>query len=173
MPYLYHAVPRNMTGTVLYPLNRQREFNEELYESHAKKYQGREKLMEERIPLLDNCLWNDVLFLAAVHPAQFRAAFESAGYVRPRPFKAFRFDVAGLDLASMAVITKMRADEPMVFEAFAPQRLDEYAAIPKATMDYWRRARAAGEDRPFLYLHIPHILYLGNLDTATASVVEA
>ena len=132
MTYLYHAVPRLMKGTVLYPLNEQREFDEELYQAHAKKYEGRERLMETRIPLLDNCLWNDVLFLTAVHPAQFRVAFESTGFVRPRPFRAFRFDIADLDHTRMAVITKMRVNEPMEYEPFDPHCLDEYATIPSS-----------------------------------------
>ena len=173
MPYIYHAVPRDMQGAVLYPLNKQREFDETLYEAHAKKYEGREHVMQQRIPLLSNCLWNDVLFFTAVHPAEFRVAFESGGHPRPRPFRAFCFDIADLDHTCMAVVTKMQTNEPKEYERFDQKHFDEYATIPQATIDYWREARAAGKERMFLYLHIPHILYLGSLDTAVASIVEA
>jgi len=173
MHTLYHAVPRNMAGTVLYPLNQLLDVDETLYQMHAEKYTGRERVMRRRIPLLGNCLWNDVLFLTAVHPAQFRKEFEAAGYARSRPFRAFEFNITALDCSRMAVITKMRINEPVVYEPFDPSHFDEYAVIPQATRDYWREERAVGQERPFLYLHIPHILYRGTLDTTTSSVVEA
>jgi hypothetical protein len=173
MTCVYHAIPRNMSGTVLYPLNELRDINNALYQEHAEKYRGRERVMRRRIHLLDNCLWNDVLFLTAVHPAQFRKAFESVGYAQPRPFRAYEINLAELDQSRMAVITKMQMNEPLVYEPFDQLKLNQYSTIPQATFDYWREEKAAGQGRPFLYLHIPHILYRGTLDTTTASIVEA
>ncbi len=171
--HLYHAVPYNMTGTVLYPLNQLRQLDAGLYAAQAAKYKGRRRLTKLRIPLLDNCLWNDVLFLTAVHPSEFRKAFESAGYVRPRPFRAFEFKLADLDLSRTAVITKMQPGEPKEYEQFDPAKYAEYASVPQTTMNYWREQLAAGQARPLLYLHIPHILFRGSLETTNAKVVEA
>ena len=39
----------------------------ELYKGHARKYEGREHLMEEIIPIL-NCKWNDVVQFSALNP---------------------------------------------------------------------------------------------------------
>jgi hypothetical protein len=160
-----------MTGTILYPLNELRDFDVNLYELHAQKYSGREHLMQERIPTLQNCLWNDVLFLTAVHPVDFRKAFESKGFVRERPFRAFEFEVGELNHTRMTVITHMQINQPAMYEPFEMVRLHEYARIPQETLDYWQERNEKGDTRPFLYLHIPHILYQGTLDISTASVV--
>ncbi|HYF28924.1 MAG TPA: hypothetical protein VEA36_00985, partial [Candidatus Paceibacterota bacterium] len=144
---LYHAIPRNMSGTVLYPLNALKDVDSSLYEAHAAKYEGREHLMEERIPLLD-CRWNDVLFLTAVSPVRFRAAYESTGYVRERPFRAYAIDVATLDQSRLAALTEMELNKPVRYEPFDPARYRDYATIPEATLDYWRAQRACGEERP-------------------------
>ena len=64
---LDHLIPKNLKGDLLLPLNEIRKEDEELYQSHGKKYKGREALMECNIPRL-NCKWNDVIFLLPVHP---------------------------------------------------------------------------------------------------------
>jgi hypothetical protein len=170
MPYVYHAVPHLMKGTVLYPLNELKDREPALYDAHSTKYEGRKHLMKERIPLLDDCLWNDVLFLTAVHPAKFRKAYESAGFALKHPFQAFQFEVEDLAASSTAVLMTMASNNPRSFEAFDPSRMEQYDIIPQATFDYWQRERAAGGTRPFLYLHI---LYRGRLDTTAATLIEA
>jgi hypothetical protein len=113
MPYVYHAVPHLMKGTVLYPLNELKDREPALYDAHSTKYEGRKHLMKERIPLLDDCLWNDVLFLTAVHPAKFRKAYESAGFALKHPFQAFQFEVEDLAASSTAVLMTMASVRPV------------------------------------------------------------
>ncbi|MBI2087070.1 MAG: hypothetical protein HYT69_02770 [Candidatus Zambryskibacteria bacterium] len=67
MEYLYHQIPKNMFGTLLYPLNVLKETHPEIYAEHAKKYVGREQLLTATVPPL-NCLWNDVLHFTAIAP---------------------------------------------------------------------------------------------------------
>ena len=67
MTFLYHRVPANMQGDFLSPLNQLKDIYPEAYAEAVKKYEGREFLMNVGIPTLD-CLWNDFLFLTAVHP---------------------------------------------------------------------------------------------------------
>lgn len=172
MANLYHAVPRIMTGTMLYPLNQLREIDTELYETQARKYRGRERLMQRRIPLLGNCLWNDVLFLTAVHPEVFHTAFAAAGFTR-QPFRSFQFPVDTVDPSRTVVFSSMRENKPVTYEPFDVSRMDEYGTIPQETLKYWQQEREAGNEWPFLYLHIPHILYRGTLDTTTIPIVES
>ncbi|MEO6536413.1 MAG: hypothetical protein ABIT47_01865 [Candidatus Paceibacterota bacterium] len=173
MSFIYHAVPRNMTGTVLYPLNELRTVSETAHATHASKYEGREHLTEVRIPTLGNCLWNDVLFFIATPPSVFWHAYESAGFDKLRLQRHFQFDVTTLDQSKLAVLTKMEMNRPDVYEPFDPSRMDEYATIPQETYDYWAEELASGNTRPMLYMHIPHILYRGSLDTSGVPVVEA
>ena len=69
MAFIYHKVPADMSGNILYPLNVMEKINPEIYEKAVKKYEGREYLMREVIPWL-NCLWNDVLHFSIVHPTK-------------------------------------------------------------------------------------------------------
>ena len=174
MNFIYHRVPRNMAGTILYPLNELRDVNESVYQEHVKKYEGREHLTEARIPLLGNCLWNDVLFFSAVHPSIFWSEYEAVGFNRsPIPSKSFEFDVQQLDHSKLAVLMKMEMNRPDEYEPFDPSRMDRYSIIPQETHDYWRIEKEAGNMRPLLYMHIPHILYRGSLDTSLANVLES
>ncbi len=170
--HIYHRIPRNMTGNVLYSLNELLGIDSVLYEAHAAKYEGREHLMEELIPLLRNCRWNDVIFMAAVHPTRLRTAFETAGFPRPHPFQAFEFDVDLLDHSRMAVITTMEMNQPSTYEPFNPSNFAKYDVIPQRTWDYWEEERIAGR-HPLHWMHVPHILYHGSLDISQVKRVQA
>lgn len=89
MSSLYHMVPKNMSGTVLYPLNQFRERMPEVYAAHVAKYAGREAVMAQRIPNLD-CLWNDALHFTAVDPVVIREALREAGAQEGVSWKFYR-----------------------------------------------------------------------------------
>ncbi len=51
--FLYHRVPEGMRGNVLYPLNALKGVHTDLYVHEAKKYEGREHIMEQFLPTLE------------------------------------------------------------------------------------------------------------------------
>lgn len=63
--HVYHLVPKNFVGNVLFSLNRLKDTLPETYATQVGKYAGREKILERRIPKLD-CLWNDVLHCSSL-----------------------------------------------------------------------------------------------------------
>ncbi len=66
--YLYHSVPRDLQGAMLYPLNVLARLYPGLYEEQLKKYVGREHIPRQQIPGL-GCAWGDVLHLCRqYHP---------------------------------------------------------------------------------------------------------
>jgi hypothetical protein len=81
--YVYHRVPPDLRGTVLYPLNRLADVHPDLYEELQQNYATRRDIAALRIPPLGNCLWNDVLHFSPVHPARIQAALADAGHVLP------------------------------------------------------------------------------------------
>lgn len=170
MSYLYHRVPANMSGTTLYPLNALRSVDPEAYEFHVQKYMGREKLMNERIPQLE-CLWNDVLFMSAVPPQDFCTAYHGAGFPRRRPMHFYRIDPQALDESNFMVLTRMGIDEPRGYAPFKHADLPSYASIPRETCAYWEGERIKKNDRPFLWMHIPHILYRGSINVTYLEIV--
>lgn len=171
MPCLYHLVPSHLIGTVLYPLNQLRDLDPALYEECAAKYLGREQLLEERIPLLGDCLWGDVIFLSPIHPVYFKDAFESCGPTLERPFRAYEFDIDSLDDTRLAVVTDTGTETSSSYDRYDRARYQEYASIPQRALDVWRDEHTRGV-RSFLYQHIPHCLYRGSLETATVPIIE-
>ena len=78
MIYLYHIVPKNLKGNILYPLNSLKEIYPDIFQARLKNYAGRESIMQHWIPTL-NCLWNDVLQFSAVDPKEVKQALIEAG----------------------------------------------------------------------------------------------
>ncbi len=162
-----------MTGTVLYPLNDLPRISESIHASHARKYDHRPHLPQERNPVLQNCLWGDVIFFIAVHPCVFWSAYESVGFSLPqKPIRTFQFEVETLDQKKLAVISKMELNRPTHYERFELSLMDAYSIIPQETYDYWEREFRLGNKQPLLFNHIPHILYRGSLDTVDVTVLE-
>ena len=171
MRYIYHLVPPAMKGTMLYPLNELKELFPEIYAAEVAKYRGREQKLNSRIPMLGNCLWNDVLFLTAVQPVEFRKAYTSV--VRTlRKFRYFQIPIDFLDPTRMIVVKQLPVGQTREYEKFDRCRLEHYATIPSETFRHWQEAFVQG-NRPFLYLYIPHILYRGTIDVSNVSIVEA
>ncbi len=168
MAGLYHLVPDNLSGWIHYPLYELNDHIPRLYTAHRRKYEGRETLLERRIPFLE-CIWNDVLHLSPVHPARIRKALVQAGF-NTQPQKWFENPVAqagfnpdnsviylhpGREKGNFSI---SKAD----FERFDQAKLAGITEVPKATRKYFQMASAKGE-RPFLFNFIPHILSKGNL----------
>lgn len=171
MSYLYHRVPANMAGTTLYPLNALRAVSPEAYEFHVQKYMGREKLMRERIPMLE-CLWNDVLFMSAVSPQDFCRAYYAAGFPKVRAMNFYRIDPRTLPEQNFVVINRMAMNEPRGYVPYRHIDLPAYASVPPETYAYWQSERAKKNDRPMLWMHIPHILYRGPIDVSGLEIVQ-
>lgn len=168
MHYLYHRVPENMSGHILYPLNVLKEKDIDLYTAHASKYKGREAIMEDRLPFL-NCLWNDVLHMSAVHPRDIKRALIEAGQKGDFVLECFEIDPHLLNPRSTIVFlaqndTRTEKLLESNFVSYNPDDIAQYATLSQVTKDYYRLKYEQGEN-PLLFHKIPHILYKGELDT--------
>lgn len=178
MTYLYHLVPKNLTGSVLYPLNTLEQKFPNQYADYAKKYTGREILTRQLIPPLD-CLWNDVLHFSPVHLRLIREGLLTAGF-EPRPMQWFEADPIALAFNQNNTtiylytpkdrldFTKMAND----FQLFDHELLEEFSTLPTATLAYYQESKK--ENRfPLLFHRVPHILYRGSLLLQSLRVIEA
>jgi hypothetical protein len=193
--YVYHRVPPDLRGTVLYPLNRLKERFPDLYETLQQNYATRRDIAALRIPPLDNCLWNDVLFFSPIHPARFQSALAEAGHTLPSPWRRYyQINARLLNSASTVLyrssetywaghfdVEKASVQIGLDCAPFDPELLDELGEVPQATRDHYASVTAeaaaqAGQAGtfPVLFLHTPHILYKGQLDTTIegVSIVE-
>jgi hypothetical protein len=160
-----------MRGGTLYPLNALRAAYPELYEEERRKYDGREQLLELRIPVLD-VLWNDALHLAPIHPSRLAAAWRTVGLSSPaweREF--FEIPVARIDAKRAVWFTSgaLPLDDVTPFDPARYRELTEPPApYHEYLVDYKERGRRA---RPFAY--VPHVLVAAPVDVAGLRRVRA
>jgi len=151
----------------------------ETYAKQVSKYQGREHVTRQRIPLFDDCLWNDVLFFTAVNPAQIYEERRKAGWPDLKPHRYFKIDPRELDQSKLGVFLFQPTADPKNYtpDNFATYRyedLEKYAQIPQETKDYYKHELEAGE--PYIKLfwrYIPHILYRGEIDISNTEIITA
>lgn len=156
-----------MTGRLLYPLNTLKQIHPEIYHQEVKKYQGRERLLLERIPPLD-CLWNDVLHLTAVEPRELKDKLAKAGLpLSSRAWCKIPISrVMGKDSVAFTYQQKIKTYEP-----FDPTRMNIYKNIPEEAVQYYRQMKSEGK-KPLLFHLVPHILYRGSIDTTDLEMVR-
>ena len=170
---LYHVRPDPLLGSALYPLNELRERHPEAFARARAKYEGREQVLEMRVPLLD-CLWNDVLHLSPVHPAELVEALEAAGVTADRR-RFLAIDAAELE-PTLTVLFRNSTDREHRFDEgqwtwFDAAAVGGLARLPQATRDYYGECARAGT-RPFLFGYVPHVLYRGSLDVKALTDIE-
>jgi hypothetical protein len=176
---LYHFLPSPLIGDTIYPLNCLKRLDPELYHRHAAKYQGREELLQRRIPLLD-CLWNDVLHLSPVHPALIRDAKLQLGLTWPPKGRAVCVvdpDSVGMTAQNTVIWrndgTTRKTDlriTPDCFSPFSAHAVPELRHVPPQTLEYFAETKRTGEPT-FLFVGISHILFLGAIKVRDTVVI--
>ncbi len=174
--FVYHRVPLQLRGTVLYPLNELRDVYPDLFAELRKNYASREDIAYLRIPPLGNCLWNDVLFFSPVHPELHKAALEKEGHLLPSGWRRyFQIDASLLNPADAVIYDMHTAYWSGTFDVeeasaelgrecvpYDAGRLKEYSQVPQGARDFYA---GVGSGAPLpLFLWIPHVLYRGRLD---------
>jgi hypothetical protein len=172
MNFLYHLMPKNMRGNVLYPLNVLRDKYPEAYADAVKKYEGRDEVLNLRVPTLD-CLWNDVLHMTAVEPAVVKNELNEAGGKINWPLKFFKIDPDILEpgITTVYLYTQKREHKREDFVDFSPDYVSEFGDIENRTRDYYRKEYSAGR-KPLIFYMVPHILYRGSIGVSGLEVVE-
>jgi len=174
MPSLFHTVPNEMRGTVLYPLNELEYVDRSAWEREREKYAGRERVLELQVPPLE-CRWNDVLHLSPVHPADIVAELRAVG-LEPLRSRFFEIDAAGLDAARTVVFLNRRARSSGEIDAsewipFEPEALPALAGFNEASRRYYRESAETGA-RPRPWAYLPHVFHRGALDVRDLPVLE-
>jgi len=174
VPSLFHTVPDQLIGTVLYPLNELALVDRTAWERERAKYEGREHVLGVRVPPLE-CLWNDVLHLSPVHPEDIAAELRAVG-LEPLRRRFFELDAVALDPARTVVFANRRARSANGIDdsewlPFEPEALPALAGFDEASRRYYREC-AAARRRPLLWGCLPHVLHRGALDVRGLPVVE-
>jgi hypothetical protein len=177
--YVYHFKRKNMVGTKLIPLNSLKSAYPEVYNTHVKKYVGREKLLTRAIPIL-NCLWNDVLHLSPINPQLILDVWKENEMVlearKCESFEVFKIPVNKLLTDKTITFQSFNFDynefDPSLnkYDKFCSDSYNELSHVPADQIKVWREDVAT--DRPmFWYSHIMHILFEGEIETSDCEVI--
>jgi len=174
MYYLYHRVPNNMKGGILYPLNQLKDIDLTLYEEERSKYENRMHVMEQPVPPL-NCLWNDVIHLAALHPQKVQDELEKHNDSLINK-KFFQIDPHILEPEKTTVFLFGHNIEEEKYQSdnwatYDPDNIGKYSEFPERTSRYYARSFEKGEN-PLLWAFVPHIMYKGHIDTTDIEIIE-
>lgn len=175
--YIYHLIPEPFIGTSLIPLNSM-ERSSDFYKKNVQKYEGREELLDVRIPLL-NCKWNDVVHFSSIDPTLIAKEllninpaqkFRRAQYFRIRIDQiANKYEAAIFDRPNRVNAGFQIEDFEMT--KFSSDTYKELKGVPKSTIEYWIDAKT--NNRPLLwFMHVPHVLVLGEVETKDFEVCE-
>ena len=175
---VYHRRPDDMLGTVLYPLHELKAHSPEHYASEIAKYGDDPKrlsLPSQRVPKLD-CLWNDVVHCAPIHPHLLYLALVERGF-RVNPETAC-FQIPVLAIAGMPVAvyvgSGLEPDRPLredEVEWLNDETYAELRSVPTPTLAWYDRL--AIEGRLYgTFVGIPHVLVRGSIDIRDLRVVR-
>lgn len=178
MSYIYHIKPMPFVGTSLIPLNSM-DKDSDLYKGHARKYIGREDLMDGTIPML-NCKWNDVVQFSALDPQiivnELAKYQEDLKLLRTNYFKIHIKDIISKHEAIVFDRrTSVKKGDFTIYEdevqGLSEDSYQELSEVPKQTIAYWKRVKSHGGK--FLWFpFITHIMVKGIIDTKDFELCE-
>lgn len=186
MECLYHAVPLDMAGTVLVPLNELATISSEAFERQRSKYADREAVLDARINT-SGLRFNDTVHCAPLHPhhlyrlrarmdmlppadTQQRRTWWTPGTFFEIPVERIRATAAFWYRWEMPWINGYPGhDVPVAppldeFEPFDAYRYRELTEVPDKHIRYLEQTKAQGKPS-LMFVHIPHILVAGHIDT--------
>lgn len=169
---VYHGKRGGFVGDRIYPLNTLKKVLPEVYAREAKKYAGREWLLDVAIPGMD-ALWNDVIHFSLVHPRRVFSELAAAGFdYRDIEIKWMEIPLAAFSgMPAMLYLNNRiwqdsRTLLPSDFEPALPERVSELSGMPEANTGYYRECKAKGE-QPLFWKRAPHLFVKGELDISS------
>jgi hypothetical protein len=162
---LYHSPLRRAAGDELLPLNLLHDRHPEIYRQHRRRYDGREWVLDQRVPPL-NCTWGDVVFFSPVDSTLIFEALHESGRTTGIP-DSWTMDAGLLDPASTCIrLMRMSRTGPEAKPAdaddFLPYTTGTLRAVSRVTHAALERLRQLGPDEPLLpWVDVPHVLHRG------------
>lgn len=173
MIYLYHTVPENMQGDILYPMNVLKDMKPELYEKLLSGYAHRPHIMKKYIPTL-GCVWNDVIHFSLVDPLILNGALKDAGFSPSG--SVFKIPISLLDPAKATIYINKKDEEGVVisldnFVDFTEENVTKYNEINDITRRYFSEMHKL-KKLPLKHRFLPHVLYRGTIDIDGLEIIK-
>ena len=160
--FLWHTVPANMQGTLLFPLRTLAQSHPDIAAGYRRKYEGRENIAKLHVPLLD-CSWDEVIFLSPIHPQEIADALVAHGHPF-LPKQAYQLHIHALKDHEAVWFdpTKAAPNGDLTEASVWPLDRENYRSQPlsKKAHAYYAQSASSGR-RPLIYGTELHVLVRG------------
>jgi hypothetical protein len=168
--YLYHHVPNNQTGSIIYPLNQLKEKFPEIYSQQYSKY---DNIKEKDVEIPGFGYWNDCVNLMPVNPGLVKKELEKYGHDTNWAWRFYRIAAESLDSSKLIimVMTETNVSFERLFIPFDIETFDKYCHIGEVTRKVFQKAKDNNE-QPNTFARIPHVLFKSSIDTRDIEIIE-
>ena len=168
--YLYHHVPNNQNGSVIYPLNQLKDRFPDLYTEHYAKY---DNIKEKDVEIPGFGSWNDCVNLMPVNPGLVKAELEKYDHDTNWPWRFYRIDAEKLDTKKLIIMimNDQSSTSRREFILFSKEAFKKYCHIGDVTRAVFQKAKDNNE-QPNTFARVPHVLYKDSINTQGLEIVE-
>ncbi len=169
MSFVYHIKPNEMKGDLLFPLSMLEDKYPDIYDKEIQKYNGRERLLEQRVDVLD-CMWKDVLHCSAVSPQLIVDALTKLDPELEIDLEWYCIPIDILPVKNTAHYSYENEDDTIETILFDPEAYSELNVLPIKVINYYEQC-ILNRERPLWFHLIPHVLVQGVVDVSECKVI--
>ncbi len=168
--YMYHHVPDDQIGDVIYPLNQLKEKFPDIYEKQFAKY---DNIQEKDVEIPGFGYWNDCVNLMPVSPGLVKKELEKYGHDTNWQWRFYKIDPEKLDGSKLIlmVMNENNGTLERTFIPFSKEAFNKYCHIGEATRTCFQKAKENNE-QPNTFTRVPHVLYKNSINTKNLEIVE-
>lgn len=168
--YIYHHVPQNQNGEVIYPLNQLKEKLPDIYKKQFAKY---DSIQEKDVEIPGFGYWNDCVNLMPVDPGLVKKELEKYGHDTSWQWRFYKIDTKQLSNSKLILIIMTDKDSVLKrdFLPFTKENFEKYCHIGEATRAIFEKAKDNNE-QPNTFALVPHVLYKDSINTKNLEIVE-
>lgn len=167
--YLYHHVPTNQIGDIIYPLNQLKEKFPDIYSREYAKY---DNIKEKDVEIPGFGYWNNCVNLMPVNPGLVKKELEKYGHDTNWEWRFYKINPDSLDNSKLVIMIMTNNEDILERKIiqFSKEAFDKYCHIGEATRTCFRKAKDNNE-QPNTFARIPHVLYKDSVNTKDIEVV--
>lgn len=182
MSFIYHMVPKNMDGEILFPLSDLKSFSVKTYDREVKKYDDhiKRKELPKKIIKKLNCPQEEVIHFSPIHPHlmfmglksvfadwNYSSLFYEIPIERIRNLPAVYFD---MNKTGSYVFGDDEPEE--MFEVITPETYSILTSLPVEAVEFYTQWKERGERGAPAMGRIPHVMVKGKVSISGCAIID-
>jgi hypothetical protein len=182
MSYIYHIVPKKMSGDNLIPLSQLQELDYDVYVREIKKYEDHPKRKElpNRLIKKINCFQKEVVHFCPLHPYLIYSGLKSVfpdwnnstlfyeiPIERIRGLSSIYFD---MNRTGSYVFGQGESEE--MFDLITPENYQIMNSLPQEALDFYQQWKDRGEKGAPFMGRIPHVMVKGLVSIKNCRIID-